>query len=485
MSETPQAWIQQAQQLWQQGRLPEAIAAYQRLLARWPQQADSWFNLGVLQRRTGQMEAALASYQRALDNRIAQPEEVHLNRAVIYSDCLRQPDAAERELKAALALNPHYPAALQNLANLYEDLGRREHAQALYEQLLKLVPTAFEGMARLANLQRLPLPDEALIQRLQAALAHPAATAADRASLGFALGRLLDGQGRYDAAFQAYTRANRDSRASAGPGRVLYDRSRHEQLITRLMKSVPAASSPAAAEEPTPVFVCGMFRSGSTLAEQLLATHPDVVAGGELDLLPRLVQQAQASFPDSMGTLPTERAASLACSYLAELRRLFPGARVVTDKRPENFLHIGLIKALFPRAKIIHTTRDPLDNCLSIYFLHLDHSLGYALDLGDIGHYYRHYRRLMAHWRQLFGPDILDFHYDRFVQSPQQAAAELFGFLGLAWDERYLEKRAAGGAVKTASVWQVREPIYQRSSGRSRHYATQLAALADDLADLP
>jgi tetratricopeptide (TPR) repeat protein len=484
--DTPQASVREAQQLWQQGRLREAIAGYQRLLERWPDQADSWFNLGVLQRQVGQMEAALASYQQALDRAVRQPEEVHLNRAVIYSDHLRQADLAERELRTALALNPRYPSALLNLANLCEDLGRREEAQALYERLLTLAPRAFEALARLANLQRLPLPEEALLQRLKAALADPAATSADRASLGFALGRLLDGCGRYETAFEAYAQANRDSRASAGPRRVRYDHAQQEERIRQLMASpvVPAEDLPAALQAPRPVFICGMFRSGSTLAEQLLAAHPEVAAGGELDLLPRLTQGALAPFPGSMATLSPAAAAGLARGYLQEISRIFPGARQVTDKRPDNFLLIGLIKSLFPHARIIHTTRDPLDNCLSIYFLHLDHSLAYALDLADIGHYYRQYRRLMAHWKQLFGGDILDVRYDSFVQDPRTEGRRLFEFLGLDWDERYLDARAAQGAVKTASVWQVREPIYRHSSGRARHYARPLAALAEYLADM-
>lgn len=484
MCETPQRGLNEAQQLWHQGRIPEAIAAYQRVLTRWPDQADAWFNLGVLQRKTGQMEAALSAYQRALDARISQPEEVHLNRAVIYSDCLRQEAAAERELRSALSLNPRYLPALFNLANLCEDLGRREEAQALYEQVLALEPRAFEALARLANLQPLPGADERYIRRLQDALARQEATAADRASLGFALGRLLDGHGRYAAAFEAFNQANQDSRRSAAAG-ARYDRARHEAHIQRLIASPHPPPIPQdASQEPQPIFICGMFRSGSTLAEQLLAAHPDVAAGGELDLLPRLVQGLPSS-PESLATLPAAHATRLAGHYLQELRRLMPAARWVTDKRPDNFLYIGLIKRLFPRARIIHTTRDPLDNCLSIYFLHLDHRMAYALDLQDIGHYYRQYRLLMAHWKRLFGADILDFHYDRFVQTPQPAATELFEFLGLTWDERYLDARIAPGAVKTASVWQVREPIYQRSSGRARHYTSQLAALAEYLADLP
>jgi hypothetical protein len=211
-----------------------------------------------------------------------------------------------------------------------------------------------------------------------------------------------------------------------------------------------------------------MFRSGSTLIEQVLAGHPQVVAGGELDLLPRLA------------TAPSPEGAE---AYRDELQRLFPGATYVTDKRPDNFLHIGLIKNLFPDSRVVHTTRDPLDNCLSIYFLHLDHSMSYALELLDIGHYLRQYRRLMAHWQRNYGAGIFEINYDSFVHDPAGQAARLFEFLGLAWDDEYLRRRS--GAVKTASVWQVREPIYTRSSGRAANYGPQLRQLREYLSDLP
>ncbi len=166
------------------------------------------------------------------------------------------------------------------------------------------------------------------------------------------------------------------------------------------------------------------------------------------------------------------------------MSRLFPQAGVVTDKRPDNFLYLGLIKSLFPDAKIVHTTRNPLDNCLSVYFLHLDHGMGYALDLLDTGHYYRQYRRLMAHWKRLYGADILDFDYDAFVRAPRPAVERLLEFCGLDWQEGCLSFHRVQNAVKTASVWQVREPLYQRSSGRARHYASHLGPLRAYLADL-
>jgi hypothetical protein len=182
-------------------------------------------------------------------------------------------------------------------------------------------------------------------------------------------------------------------------------------------------------------------------------------------------------FPESMTLLTPERLEVLTVRYLAMLAQMFPGAEFVTDKQPENFMYIGLIKRLFPDAKIVHTTRQPLDNCLSIFFLHLDPSANYALDLMDIGHHYRQYLRLMAHWKQLFGADMIDVNYDAFVHQPKREAERLLAFLGLEWDERCLAPPPPGRAVKTASVWQVREPLYQRSSGRSRHYARELEEL--------
>ncbi len=484
--DTPLPLVREAMRLERQERLPEAIAAYQRLLARWPQLPDCWYRLGFLQRKARLFSAALESYQQALERGVKRPEEVHLNRGVIYADHLRRDDAAERELNAALALNPAYVPALMNLANLHEDLGRRDQALAVYRRVLALDARCFEALARSANLTAFSALDDPLIGRLRQALADPDAGAAERASLGFALGRALDACAAYGAAFDAYAQANRASRDSAAPGAARYDRHLAEQLIDRLIAAFPAANRESATggaqphaprHRPRPIFVCGMFRSGSTLTEQLLAGHSRVTAGGELDFLPQAAQEVLAPFPESMPAAPSSRLEALAARYLDTLGALFPAAEFVTDKRPDNFLYIGLIKRLFPDAKIVHTVRDPLDNCLSIFFLHLDHRMSYALDLADIGHQYRQYRRLMSHWKELYGEDIYEASYDALVRGPKPAAAKLLDFLGLEWDDRCLGAPPAGRAIKTASVWQVREPLYTRSSGRARNYAQQLKAL--------
>jgi Sulfotransferase family len=188
-----------------------------------------------------------------------------------------------------------------------------------------------------------------------------------------------------------------------------------------------------------------------------------------------------APFPESIASVSAEKLEALAAQYMKALANIFPAAQFVSDKRPDNFLYIGLIKRLFPNAKIVHTTRNPMDNCLSIFFLHLDQRMSYALDLTHIGHHYRQYQRLMAHWKTLYGADIFDVDYDALVRDPKPVIEQLLCFLGLEWNEQCLVVPPAGRDVKTASVWQVREPLYTRSSGRARHYAQQLAALRLDL----
>ena len=481
---TPDALVRTAQLHEQQGRIAEAITAYHELLTRWPDRPESWYNLGVLLRKVRQFPAALACYQQALARGVQQPEEVHLNRGVIYSDFLHQYEAAEHELNCALAANPTYVPALFNLANLHEDLGRRAAALATYEKLLQIDPHNAQVLARHAGVTTVTGSDDPVIGRLQREVANPNTSAADRASLGFALGQALDSCGAYEAAFDAYESANRFSRASAPPQLGRYDRRTEEEFIARIITAFPTAQ--VAAERPAqhslpgvlqPIFICGMFRSGSTLIEQLLAGDPRITSGGELDILPRLVTERLAGFPESLAARSPEQLAQLAAEYRSSLALAFPQATWVTDKRPDNFLYIGLIKRLFPTAKIVHTTRDALDNCLSIFFLHLDQAMGYALDLLDIGHHYLQYARLMRHWKDLYGADIIDVSYDAYVRNPEAEARRLFALLGLEWTGQTHLQNTSTHAVKTASVWQVREPVYQRSSGRSRNYARQLSTL--------
>ena len=453
------------------GRADEAAQAYRRLLAVRPDLPDSWFNLALMERQSGRFEAALAAYDEALRRGVSGPEEAWLNRGVIHADDLGRPDLAEKDLEAALAIAPDWLPALLNLGNLHEDMGRREAASEAYARALAVAPGHPVALSRAAGLARLTGPDDPVIGALRAAVGRPGQPAEDRAELGFALGRALDQVGAYDDAFAAYAAANAASRA-ADPGRAPYDRAGHERFIDSLIAAFPEPAAPVAGADEGPIFICGLFRSGSTLVEQILAGHSRLTGGGELGLVPGLAR-AISGYPQAMTTAGPEALERLRGLYLGGLKTARPGADVVTDKRPDNFLHIGLIKAMFPKARIVHTVREPLDVILSNWFLHLDRSMAHALDLEDLAHWHGQYARLMAHWKALY-PDILDLDYDAMVVEPRPAIERLLGYCGLDWEDGVLDFHKAAAPVRTASVWQVREPLYRRSSGRWRNYERHL-----------
>ena len=480
MAQSPQDWLRQAVDHQKAGRLDQAAAAFEALLALRPDLPDVWFDLGRLLRQTGRPEAALDAYDQALKQGVRGPEEARLNRAVILSEDLHRPAEAEAELHAALALNPRFAPALLNLGNLHEDRGRRDPARRAYDQALALEPGNVLALARLAGVARTSGPDDPLIGRLRAALKVIGTGSPDertaRADLGFALGRMLDEAGAYDEAFAAYAQANRDSRLIPGPPGTRYDRAAQEAVVDQLIAAFPEPPD-GEGDEEAPLFICGMFRSGSTLTEQILAAHSRVTPGGELELLPALVRRELQPWPGSLQTLDDARIATLRNAYLDGLRTRLPGADFITDKRPDNFLHVGLIKTLFPKARIVHTRRDPLDNCLSCWFLHLSHAMPWALDLEDTAHWILQQERLMGHWKTLWPDDILTLDYDALVAEPEANVQVLLDFCGLDWEDGCLSFHALDNAVRTASVWQVREPLYRRASGRWRTYDRHLGPL--------
>ena len=493
MNEANNERLRQAGILHSQGRRLEAIDIFRQVLAESPDASEGWYELGYLLKAEGQFEEALVAYEKALAIGISRPEEVHLNRAVIYSDHLRRDADAERELEAALSLAPTYLPALLNRGNLHEERGEKTEALACYDSVFSGNGDSadphrdlrFEALARSAKLRPPTSVDDPLLQRLQDATAAPAGNVV-RANLLFALGQAYEKLEQFDLAFDAFAKANRWLRRQHGRS---YDRDQMSRLVDSLIQAFPPGETSAASTPPAsgaaPLFICGMFRSGSTLVEQVLAAHPQVTAGGELDWLRRVAITRLAPFPESMALADPVRDAVLAEEYRANLENLFPdgiAGTYITDKRPDNFLMIGLIKRLFPTAKIIHTCRHPLDNGLSVFQQHLDLRVaGYASDLGDIGHYYGQYRRLMAHWHSLYPDSIFDFDYDAFVRSPKPTLEPLLEFLYLNWDDRLLEFHQLGNTVKTASYWQIRQPLSTRASGRWQHYGSHLQPLRQTL----
>ncbi len=466
--------LQIAARMEQQGKRAEAESCYRTLIASQPDLAVARFNFACFLRRGGRLEEALAEHQKALDLGIDHPEEVLSNMGVIHTE-LRRDVAARAFLERALGVDPSYIPAMYNLALLHEEFGDQEKAMQLFEAILELNPAYYNALIRIAEARPVASSTDPVLKKLRRALRRSGIDATTREGLCFAMGKVLDDCGLYDEAFAHYELGNQASIARL----QRYDRPAEEDRVARITQALSAdwlAAREPISDRPL-VFITGMFRSGSTLFEQLLAAHPDVTAGGEISYFGRAVASAGSSDPASIAALNADGWRRLGTDYIGYLDRTFPQAALVTNKRPDAFGWLGVIKALFPNARFVNTARNALDTCLSIYFQQLDGRVAYANDLLNIGHHYLQYRRLMDHWKQLFGASILDADYDAFVADPRPTTEVLLRFLGLSWHEGCLSFQQLPNRVRTASVSQVREPLYRKSSGRWRNYERQLAPL--------
>ena len=462
----------------QQGRHAELVPVYQRMCAALPSHALAHFNLGCALRGVRQDEDALAAHRRALALGIEQPEECWSNIAAILADLHRDADSREA-LEQALAANPRWVPARYNLGLWFEEHGERAAALEEFRRVLEIDPAWHDARVRIAWLERCHSPDEPLIGELRAALAQPALLSLTRENLQFALGKSLEDCGQYEEAFAAFAEGNRESRSRLLP----YDRAAAEALFARIRTGMDAdwLRSVAPVSEQPLVFVCGMFRSGSTLLEQMLAAHPAITAGGEVDWFARrLMYGPNGTFPERAIREASFRTA-LGAGYMALLAQRFPGAARITDKRPDNFLYIGLLAALFPRARFLNTVRNARDTCVSIWCQQLEDGLGYAADLADTAHYLGLYRQLMSHWQALLPGRVLDVGYEDLVKDPTPVLHTVCDFLDLPWQSGMLEFHAIDNRVRTASLWQVRQPLYTSSTGRWRRYAAQLQHAFDAL----
>jgi tetratricopeptide (TPR) repeat protein len=453
------------------GQPEDAIASFQRALQISPALAAAHANLARAQRSIGRLDEASAGFRRAL---ALDPSLVLAHTELATALRLQRRTAeADQSCRAALQIDPECAAAYVVLAELRADAGQFAEAEEFFRRAIAIDPTLPEAWAGLTRLRRMTPADEAWLAAMQR-LIDEGVPPERELMLRYAVGKYFDDTGDFEHAFSNYRRANELARGR-GPA---HDRDSLSRTIDRIIRSYDGSwvNRPRATVQRStlPVLIVGMLRSGTTLAEQVLASHPQVFGGGELTFWSEVAAARLSSAVDrDLTALGVSDAAlaDLGDRYLQTLRQLSPDALRVVDKLPTNFLFLGLIHAALPGARIIHLRRHPLDTCVSIYFQHFEAANTYTNDLEDLAHYYGEYRRLMAHWRSVLPRDVmLEVPYEGLVADLPTWARRMLEFIGVSWDARCLDFDRTARPVVTASKWQVRQKLFASSVGRWRHY---------------
>jgi len=492
----------------QAGRLEAAADAHRRAIALRADFAAAHANLGLVLAELGDLAAAEASCRRAvaLDPRSAEAQG-NLGNVLFWQ---HDHDAAAAFYRSAIALDPDHPNARRGLvaslraagavdaaqaaceealartpddAPLWNDLGRCRLALGRFDaaaeafgRALALDPGLADAYRNLAACGRLAAEDPA-IARLAEMAARRGLAEEERATAGFALGKALDAADRSDEAFAAYDAANRlyrQVRAAAGDR---FDPAALTGAVDRLIAAFGpdrfAALGGCGTLSEAPVFILGLPRAGTSLVEQIAASHSQVFGAGEL----RVIGAAAAGL-GPVESWTADRLGAVAEAQLAGLTRLAPGASRIIDKLPDNIFQLGVIAALYPAARIVFCRRDPRDIGLSCYFQKFSAgALTFSYDLADIGWRIRETERLAAHWRRTLPLRWIEIEYEALVADLATESRRLIDFLGLDWEPACLDFHRTERVVQTASAWQVRQPLYDRSIGRWQRYERQLAPL--------
>lgn len=453
---------------WTGGKAGAAIELCNRALKSAPNLAETHDNLGMAHLSTGNHTAAADSFQRAMDlNPDLLPAHYHL---AITCELQGRSDTASAIVTQASSggqgLLDNAAASFAQTGRILQRLGRFSDATLCFQRAIALQPGRTAPYVEMLQGMKASEADRPLIAKMRERMGDPQLHGGLRANLHFALGKAHDDLSEFAEAIGHFDQANRLRRADHALDRARLLKT-IEWLESRFTKEFCRRRFAGASRYETPIVIFGMPRSGTTLVEQILSRHPEISGGGELLFWGDIA----ATLPPNFTGFTARAAEEIALEYLSMLGAIAPGARRVTDKMPSNFFRLGLIHHLFPRARLIHCRRNPLDNCLSIYFIQFDTGHEYAYDRGDIVFYYHNYQRLMAHWRRVLPPDrMLEIDYEELVTEPETISRRMIKYCGLEWNESCLGSQVTSGSVNTASLWQARQPIYTTSRERWRNY---------------
>jgi tetratricopeptide (TPR) repeat protein len=472
-----------AQALQEEGKLDEAGHWYRQALRREPRSARIPTNLASLLVEQDKQDEAVAWYAEALRLDPFYPE-AHNGLGWLRHE-QGDYDGAERLYREALRIAPDLAAAHCNLGTLREEMSDFAGAESCFREALQHDARLPGALAQLATMLRGQLP-EADLAAMRRLLFDPYLTEGQRGCLHFGLAQALDAQGDFAAAADHLQRANGIAAAEWARRGQGYDPDAHARFVDRLI----AAFAPEFFERARglgsgserPIFVVGLPRSGTTLTEQVLAGHSQVFGAGELRLARESFESLADAAPDdaaafaALGRLDGATVRRTADRHLAELEGLCPARPQIVDKMPDNYLYLGLLAVLFPRAKFIHCRRDLRDVAVSCWMTNFRH-IHWASDPDHIAARFGEYRRVTEHWRQVLPVPVLEVDYEETVADLEGVARRLLDFCGLEWEPGCLAFHEGKGPVRTASVAQVRQPIYSRSVARWRHYEESLGGL--------
>jgi tetratricopeptide (TPR) repeat protein len=463
------------QALEQLGQSGEAIAAYGRAVDIKPRMASAHQRLGDLFRLQGDPADAVRAYRRAA---AAAPDTTlgRLSRARVHI-AEGEPDQAEACLRRALVHDPADAALHWLLATVLGEAGRFDEAEASFRRTIALAPDRVEVYRDFLLTKKLRPSDRPLLTQLVDRVEKDAARGiSPRTEVLFAIAKGHDDLGEYESAMRRFEEGNAIRRKTA-----VFNRDEQARWVDHLMAAFTAELSQRASDlghpDARPVFIVGMPRSGTTLVEQIISNHRNIAGGGELSFWP---SRGRALDRADLAGNAVSGLAALARDFRAEMDRISPSAARITDKNPYNFDWVGLIRLAFPNARFIHCSRHPVDTALSIYTTLFGTRADYACNRGDLVFYYRQYQRLMRHWRDVLPAGaIFEAPYEAIVSDPDAWSRALIDFCGLDWDDACLRPEANPRVVRTASLWQARQPVYTASVERWRRYEPWLGELRD------